>query len=569
MTRVLIDERAPRSCCVRIANWEILSTWWERPELQTKPFAICERVGSRVVVRAASPLALSDGVVVGMRKREAEARCSGIEILDSDPTIIARDFEKMARAVEALTPRLELEEPGKLSFPTLGPARYFGGDVALATRVHEALTPLLGEHLSWARVGVADGRYVAGLAARESRNNENRIFIVPPGDSATFLASFPVAALGDLPLAELLIRLGIRTLGDFANLPAPDVLARFGRDGLRRHEMAKGFDYLPADLSVPPLDLVECSELDPPVTRVDVAAFTAKAMADRLLSRLGELGLGCTRVRVEAETEHGEQLCRVWRHEGALTSAALAERVRWQLDGWLAANSPSANINIHDERALQDLSVLAECGLTGTDTTTGALVLLRLVPEEVVPGSGRQLGFWGGDAAADERVDRVLGRLQGMLGLDSVGTFVLQGGRTPLERVTFLPWGEAREPQRVTQSNDTTVVWPGQVPSPAPTRVFDPPRQAELLDHVGASLRVSGRGEINAEPSALHAKELPDGGGQVTNWCGPWLHDVRWWDRRSARRRALFQIVIKNAADGDVACLVSIERGRAKLDAIY
>src|SRR5205814_1986048 len=83
-------------------------------------------------------------------------------------------------------------------------------------------------------------------------------------------------------------------------------------------------------------------------------------------------------------TEHGETLVRRWRLEGA-TPLVLAERVRWQLDGWLA--------NAHGP--------------------TGGLTLLRLAPEEVVPDGGRQLGFWGGDRALDDRAARALVRVQG------------------------------------------------------------------------------------------------------------------------------------------------------------
>jgi protein ImuB len=576
MTRVNPAERAPRTCCVRVADWAVLSAWWANPALRSRPFVICERVGPREVVRAVSPSARADGVVIGMRRREAEARCSGVEIVEADPSAEARDFESVARAVESLTPRLEIVEPGVLSFPTRGPARYFGGDAALAAHVRTTLTPRLGDDSGRLRIGIADGRYAARLAAREARHSDVGVCIIEPGESATFLAPFPVAALGVEELAGLLERLGLSTLGEFANLPAGDVLARFGVDGLRRYEMARGFDPSPADLSVPPPDLVESMELDPPATRVDTAAFAAKVMADRLLGRLAERGLGCTRVRVEAETEHGEQLARVWRHEGALTPAALAERVRWQLDGWLAANAPVTRLVGGDTRGHQDLAVLAECGLAerglakgSFETTTGALVLLRLVPEEVVAWSGRQLGFWGGDAAAADRADRSLGRLQGMLGFDAVGTFVLQGGRTPAERMMFIPWGEPREPQRPLQVGGEIAAWPGQIPAPAPTRVFVPSRPAEFLDTAGAAIHVSGRGEVTTEPGRLRAQELPGGGGSVTSWCGPWLHDVRWWDRRARRRCARFQVVIDCVAAGDVACLVAIEHGRASLEAIY
>ena len=35
-----------------------------------------------------------------------------------------------------------------------------------------------------------------------------------------------------------------------------------------------------------------------------------------------------------------------------------------------------------------------------------------------------------------------------MLGYEAVATAVVQGGRTPAEQVRWVPWGDAREPQR-------------------------------------------------------------------------------------------------------------------------
>ena len=147
---------------------------------------------------------------------------------------------------------------------------------------------------------------------------------------------------GDRPdegaaFADLLRRLGLRTLGDLAALPAPSVLGRFGLDGAHAHRLASGGGEHAAPPAPPPPDLVETCELDPPATRVDEAAFAAKSLADRLIERLDELGLACDRVVVEAETEHGERHTRCWRHEGGLTATALVARVRWQLDAWLVA----------------------------------------------------------------------------------------------------------------------------------------------------------------------------------------------------------------------------------------
>jgi protein ImuB len=485
-------------------------------------------------VRAVSADAREEGVRIGSRRREAEAACPGITVLDADGAAEARTFEPVARAVEAITPRLVIDRPGLLAFPTRGPSRYHGGDGGLVEHVRAAVT---AAGVADVRFGVADGGFAAGLAAR-------RAVIVPEGETPAFLAPWPVATLRNDDLADLLARLGLRTLGAFAALPPASVLARMGEEGRTAHRLARGEDPHPPALTTPPPDFEERHELDPPAERVDAVAFVAKMLADRLLERLAARGLACTQVIVAAETEHGETLSRAWRHEGALTPGALAERVRWQLDGWL----------------------------TATGGLSGGLTLLRLAPDQVIPATGRQLGFWGGDAAAADRAERVLARIQGLLGPEHVVTAVEQGGRTPAERIRWVPWGEPREPAPHAPVGPVagpvaveTPPWPGAIPGPAPARVLAPPVAASLVDGRGRAVLVSARGELSAPPARVECGALPQGGGAVTAWAGPWAQDVRWWDRATHARRVTWQVVI----DGTVACLVQVTQGAATVTAIY
>jgi protein ImuB len=570
---------AERTLCCWCPDWPVATARRRDPALVGVPVAVfAADAGSRAshgpVVRAASAEARAEGVAAGLRRREAQARCADLVVLDADPAAEARAFEAVARATEPITPRVVLERPGLLSFPTRGPSRYFGGDAALARRVLEAVAAV---GVPDARVGVADGAFAARLAARSAGDDP---YVVEPGGSAAFLAGWPVGTLaptfeGGGDYAHQLVRLGLHTLGDFARLPGGAVLTRFGPDGARAHRLAGGHDDQVAVLVAPPPDLVETCELDPPATRVDEAAFAAKGLADRLLTRLESQGLSCTQVVVEAETEHGERVSRCWRHDGVLTPAALVTRVRWQLEAWLTSSTGERD---------------------DVDEATGGLVLVRVLPDRVVPATGRQLGFWGGDAAANDRADRALTRLQGMLGHDAVVTAVACGGRSPAERVRWVPWGEPRDdpgerraagqaadasPDRragATLEMSATASWPGAVPGPAPARVHDPPLPAALLDGSGTPVVVSGRGEASAPPARLECAGLPDGGGPVVAWVGPWPHDLRWWDRPARRRRALWQVVVgrgdrPDRPEGDggdgVACLVAVENGTAAVEAVY
>ena len=278
---------------------------------------------------------------------------------------------------------------------------------------------------------------------------------------------------------------------------------------------------------------MEVAELDPPATRVDEAAFVAKGLADRLLDRLAGLGCSCTQVQVEAETEHGEHLVRSWRHEGALTAAALAARVRWQLEGWIGASAGvGAGAASGGDRYAGGSRPTSERDHGDEAFVTSGLTLIRLTPEQVVPADGRQLGFWGGDAAARDRADRALARLQGLLGHDAVVTAVPGGGRTPAERVRWVTWGDARD-----EPADSGAVWPGAVPArPRPgstTRGW--PRRCSIPPAARSRSRVGARPPTTRP--GWPARCCPAGGGPVRGWAGPWVHDVRWWDRRSRRRR--------------------------------
>jgi protein ImuB len=536
--------------CLWCPDWPVVAARRADPALEGVPVVVLDRG----FVLAASAEARAEGVRRGLRRREAEVRCPGLAPRPVDPAGEARAFEALSRAVEVLAPRLALDRPGLLFVPTRGPSRYFGGDQAFAARILVEVAAGAG-----ARVGVADGAFAARLAAR--RALPDKAFVVPAGESASFLAPWPVRTVEDDDLASLLVRLGLPTLGDFAGLPPASVLGRFGLAGLRAHRRARGEDEHPPALRVPPPELELHHEFEPPVSRVDTAVFAGRALAERLLEALAADGLICTRVRVEAETEHGERLARTWRLSAAggagssPGSAILAERVRGQLEAWVSPDEGPGRAEASGSPA--------KLLMVDDDLVTSGLTLLRLIPEEVVVAGRSQLGLWGGDRAAAERAGRALVRLQSLLRPEAVTTPVLQGGRTPDEQIAWIPWGED-PPDPSDQCRPPASAWAGAVPPPAPAIVYRPARPAELLDAGGRRVTVSGRGEASASPERLNSPALPRGGGPVEAWAGPWLQDLRWWDPPARRRRALWQIVAAG-----VAYLVSVEGGEAHLEAVY
>jgi protein ImuB len=434
-------------------------------------------------------------------------------------------------AVAGITPALEVVRPGLCVLEARAPARYFGGEEALCSMVREVAAGALAEAMGptpaadAVRVGVADGIFGATLAARTGA-------VVAPGGTAAFLAPFPLSVLRRPELVDLLGRLGIDSLGAFAALDAPSVLARFGPDAALAHRLAAGREQRPLRRSVLGEELSARVELDPPADRVDRALFAARACADDLIRQLDGRGLACTLVSIEAMTEHGEELVRTWRGEEALGVDAIVERLRWQLEGWLAG--------------------------TAANAPSGGIELVRLRAEEVVRRGGRQLGLWGAVSETDRRAARGLDRLRGMLGPEAVFLGRLSGGRAPADRGRLVPWGE--EPPAAAAADPP---WPGRHPLPAPALVHPEPLTAEVSGPGGEPVEVSARGRLSAAPERLSIGGGP--GTAVVAWAGPWLSDERWWDRAARRRRARFQLLDAEQR----AHLCSVERGRWWVEATY
>ena len=310
-------------------DWPVTVTRAGAGLAETEPVAVL--TANRVI--ACSHAARKLGIKRGLRRREAQARCPELVLLPRNLAAEARAFEPILAAIESVALGVELGRPGLAMIGIRGASRYFGGETA----VLHALGRAIAEHTEDVLIGVADGAFAAEQAAR-------RGIIVAPGGSAQFLAELPIGTLEDPGLVDLLNRLGLRTLGSFAALPAADAQARFGPAGAWAHRQAAGLDSRPIAGRLPPAEFEVGIELEPPLDRVDAIAFSARGAIERFISELAEHGLACTCFELVAQTDRGEETVRRWRHAGVLTAVDVTDRVRWRLEGWLsrAAGEPHA-----------------------------------------------------------------------------------------------------------------------------------------------------------------------------------------------------------------------------------
>jgi len=535
----------------------------------------------RQLVSAYNTSAGDLGVRRGQRVREAQRLCPELEVHRADPVLEARVFEPIVLALESAAVGIEVARPGLCLLRADGPGRYYGGEPETAAVLRDAVAavelgtspqPQTQPQPVSCGIGIADGSFAAVLAARlnaaamirarfgadgarversADRPRRDEPLIVPPGGVAEFLAPYPLRVFELPELDGILGRLGIRTLGALAALPVADVANRFGPVGVQAHRLARGLDPRPPVSRRPDEDLSALHLFQPPAERDEPVVFAAKALADDWRARLAAAGLTCASVRIELVTESGAQCVRSWRDGDALGSAlsaqALAQRVRWQLDGWRTRTGPSS-------RAAAD----ADFHSSVTELAPDPLVSLRLIPGPLAVDSGSQQTLWGRETVPD-RIGRVAERVQAMLGHDGVTVLHEVGGRDPAARIDRVPWGEPPAPD---PAADPDAPWPGAVPEPAPPLVPEDQHPVLLLDSNGGHIGVAGRVRLTARPAhlVLGGARLP-----VTAWAGPWPYHERPWRPADSRRVARIQL---STADGR-AFLLALEHGAWRVEGVY
>jgi protein ImuB len=546
----------PRIVTIWIPDWPVVAAG----VAGDAPVAVLN--ANRVVARSAA--AAQEGVVIGQRRRQAQRRCPEVVLLEHDLQRDAREFESVVRAVAELAPRFDVVEPGWIALAARGPSRYFGGDERLADRLGAVVTEVVRAGVerhgdppggrAVPGIGIADGRFSSGIAARLAARREVPV-IVEPGGSGGFCAPLPIGWLQTLgeaepELVDLFMRLGLRRLGDLAVLPASDVLGRFGPVGAHAHRLAAGGDVRPSSTADPAPERRLTRVLEDPAAQREAVVFVAKQLADELAETLAAEGRVCTRLVVLLETEHGERSERSWYRSGGLSAPAMVERVRWQLDGWTSR---------------------------GEEITAG-VALVRLTPDEVRADDGDQLGLWGGESDNDRRAARAIARLSTLTSEQAVTVPVWQGGRLPGDRYRWVPAVTVDLDQRrravshAGTGSGEAGPWPGCLPPPSPATVLAEPRPVEVIDPAGTPITVSGRGVLSGRPAVLRPLAGSEEAGwrrgrprAITAWAGPWPVEERWWEPDRHRRLARFQML----TDDGRAHLVVAEHRRWWISAIY
>jgi DNA polymerase IV len=206
--------------------------------LRGRPVVVAWR-GQRSVVCAASYEARRFGVRSAMPAVRAERLCP-------DAVFVPPDFTRYRAASkhvrEILLRHTDLVEPLSLDEAYLDVTETKTA-LPSATATANAIRASIREELALtASAGVAPNKFLAKIAS--DWRKPDGLFVIRPDDVAAFLTPLPVGRIhgvGKVMDAKL-GALGIRTVGELAQINVAELESRFGRYGRRLSELAHGID---------------------------------------------------------------------------------------------------------------------------------------------------------------------------------------------------------------------------------------------------------------------------------------------------------------------------------------
>ncbi len=502
-----------RIACLFTPLFPLAARLRAEPELAGETVAVCEGNGSAAKVVGASRPARTSGVRAGMTLAQARGILPSLIARGRDAACEASAHEALLEAAASLSPRVEDATLDTAFADVGGMERLFDGEDGERDLGQAAI--IVAEALDLpVRVGIAANKLAARLAARMPNSPK----VVPAGNEARFLAPLPLAHLAlDRRLMNTLHRWGVRTLGDFARLPADRTASRLGPAGAAAHRAARGVDSEPLSPFHQPPTLHEGMELEWPVVTIEPLLYALRQSLERTRKRLEREDLACALLELELGLEPEGAEHRTIRLPAPTRDVdALLALTRLELE----SNPPRA-----------------------------AVVAFLTIAHPDRPRRG-QLTLFGAPEISPDALAGSLARLAARLGPDRVGSPRPVDGHLP-ERYDNVPFEPPpaptiRQPPR--RGRGLLVV-----------RVLRPPVPIEVITeeenfgfppaHPGRSPGAEGREIRNSKSDIRHpdgtlrlvsvaseAGATPRIQGLVRVAAGPWALEEGWWNEQPVER---------------------------------
>jgi len=210
----------------------------DNPALRGKP-VIVGGGRERGVVSSASYEARRFGVHSAQPMATAMRLCPHAVFL---PGRMSRYREVSGRVFEIFgrfTPLLEPLSIDEAFLDVTGSKRLFGSAEDIAGKIKRAVRNELGLTVS---AGIAPSKFVAKIAS--DINKPDGLTVVPPDKVREFLDPLPISRMWGVGKATqaVLAQMNVRTFQDLSRMPAAILEHRFGKHGLKMHQLAMGLD---------------------------------------------------------------------------------------------------------------------------------------------------------------------------------------------------------------------------------------------------------------------------------------------------------------------------------------
>lgn len=259
-----------------------------RPELRGRPVIVAGS-GTRGVVLSATYEARAHGVASAQPIARARRCCPAAVVIPPDFPAYAEASTGIMEIFRSVTPLVEPLSLDEAFLDVRGARRRLGrpeqiGEWLRARVADEQALPC--------SVGVASTKFIAKLAS--ARAKPDGLLVVPPSEVIGFLHPLPVTALWGVGerTAEVLTRLGLRTVSDLARVPVPTLQRALGPAlGAHLAALAWGRDARPVVPDEPDRSIGAEETFPRDIDDADLVRRELLRLSDRTAGRLRRAGL--------------------------------------------------------------------------------------------------------------------------------------------------------------------------------------------------------------------------------------------------------------------------------------
>ena len=284
------------------------------PSLKGKAVVVGGKANQRGVVAAASYAARKFGVHSAMPLRTAGQLCPQATFVEGHPERYREYSKKVFSILNTFSPIVEMASIDEAYLDLTGTERLHGPPLQAAHLLHESITRTTNLGCS---LGLASSRLVAKVSSDQAK--PNGVLYILPGQEARFLAPLDVRKIPGVgkKMEASLHKIGIRRVGDLADLDEAFLAARFGRWGLALAGKARGTDsggWFDAEIGAEgdPKSISHEHTFNEDTAEAEQLETTLLKLSEMVAKRLREHRLYSRTVQLKLRSEDFTTITRAW-----------------------------------------------------------------------------------------------------------------------------------------------------------------------------------------------------------------------------------------------------------------